>query len=352
MKKITINLTDDNYDIYIGDCLSNLNKFIKLSDNLLIITDENVKRLYLDKLVKKINNYQVFIMGNKPENNKNLLTYEACVKFALDNYFDRHLTVLAFGGGAVTDFAGFFASTYKRGVKLINIPTTLLAHDSAVGGKTALNVGTLKNVIGTFYQPQAVLYHLPLLRTLPYNEVLSGFGEIIKHDLLADGYLLNEVFSAYNSLDKLLFDDEVLEEIIYRAILVKKLYVEMDVYDELGRRQYLNLGHTLGHALEITTGLTHGEAISFGICFALFLSDNHYYKTLSQTLIKWGYFRNIVLNNGEILARIKNDKKNHTDKLVFIGLKSFGNPEVIYLSVTEFKERLKAFQEYFYEITR
>ncbi|HEY8364765.1 MAG TPA: 3-dehydroquinate synthase family protein [Haloplasmataceae bacterium] len=351
MRKVTLNIPNNEINIYIGDCLSLIKDFIDIKQKILVITDENVCRLHLDELKKVINIDYLFILSSKPENNKTLDTYEKCIDYALKNCINRNTTVIAFGGGAVSDFTGFFASTYKRGMKLINIPTTLLAHDSAIGGKNGLNFANYKNIIGTFYQPQVILYHLPFLKTLPNNEILSGFGEIIKHDLLADGYLLHEVLDSNKPLLEYFADLEVIEEIVYRAILVKKLYIEMDIYDLLGRRQFLNFGHTLGHALEVSYSLSHGEAISFGMCFDLFLANNPLYKELYKALKKWGYFNKIDFKLDDVISLIKNDKKKTSAKIKFIGLKEIGNPYEINISIEEFKVKYLEYMRSINEIS-
>ncbi len=344
MKKIVIDAIDQSYEVFIGDVISVVKEFVCTDKEILLITDETVKELHVAALQNEIDIKYLFVLGKRPEDHKNLAIYEKCVEYAMSNHLDRNILVIAFGGGAVTDFAGFFASTYKRGVSVIHIPTTLLSHDSAIGGKTALNAGKTKNVIGTIYQPKAVIYHLPFLNTLPLPEILSGFGEIIKHDLLSEGYLIQEVLDTKQLLQDFLLDPDKLTEIIYRSILVKKMYIEMDIYDKLGKRQYLNFGHTLGHALEILYRMSHGEAISFGMCFAIFLENQQFALHLYKKLKAWGYFTGkIVFNIDEITEVMKNDKKNDHDLFKFISLKDIGEPFVIYLTTNEFKDKFAQF---------
>ena len=135
MRKVTIELADKKYVVFIGDTLGILKEYVTARDKVLVITDENVKELYFASLGKYLPESFVYTLSKEAEKAKNVETYASVVNFALDNYLDRNITVIAFGGGAVGDFAGFFASTYKRGVKFINIPTTLLAHDSSIGEK-------------------------------------------------------------------------------------------------------------------------------------------------------------------------------------------------------------------------
>ncbi len=346
MKKLNVEVLESKYSVFIGDCLAKINEFIKEDQKVIIITDDTVKNLHLQKLKKEIGvNAYIYSLGKNPETAKSLEIYGNCVSFCLNHYFDRDIVIIAFGGGAVGDFAGFFASTYKRGVKFINIPTTLLAHDSAIGGKTALNFNNIKNVIGTFYQPEVVIYHLEFLKTLQTKDVLSGFGEVFKHDLLNDGYLLNEIINVDINLNDLIINEELMEEILYRCILVKKVYIESDIYDKLGRRQYLNFGHTLAHAIEILYDYSHGEAVSLGICFDMFISGNKFYKIFYKRLKKYGYFKQMLdFNVEKIIEIMKNDKKNNLGDFKFIGLKSYGCPYEIILKTDEVFDFLNSFK--------
>jgi len=343
MKKITINTIDKNYDIYIGDVLNVLKQYLNPNKKVLIITDHTVKDLHLNTLKKEVNTNYLFSLGINPEKNKDLFTYEACINYCIQHFLDRNLLVLSFGGGAVTDFAGFFASTYKRGVELIHLPTTLLAHDSSVGGKTALNYQSLKNMIGSFYQPSAVIYHLEFLKTLPEREIVSGFGEVFKHDFLSEGYILNALINEETSLKHLIDDNLMMEEIIYHSILIKKVYVEMDIYDR-GKRKFLNFGHTIAHGIEILDQYSHGEAVALGMCFDLYISNRSYFKVLYEKLIKLGFFKvktTFVLE--DIINIIRNDKKNENDFIKFIGLEKYGEPYEINLTVHQFSEHWNQF---------
>ncbi|NLG81741.1 MAG: 3-dehydroquinate synthase [Bacilli bacterium] len=344
MKVIKISIPGFTYDVFIGNVLTKLINYVDFQQEVLVITDENVYNHHFHKLIEVIPIKHVFILSKNPEQDKNILMYEKCVDYALKRVLDRKLTVIAFGGGAVGDFAGFFASTYKRGVRLINLPTTLLAHDSAIGGKTALNVGNVKNAIGTFYQPEVVLYHTPFLKTLPYIEFTNGFGEILKHDLLTNGVLFKMLLNDSFNLEDVLSNQELLDEIIYQGIFVKKFYIERDPYEMKGEREYLNLGHTLGHALERLYNLKHGIAVSIGIGFDLFLSDSSYILPYMETIKKLG-----ILTSGYdlslelIIDILKNDKKNRNDKLMFIGLKDFGKPFHLELTTKEFTVKFSEF---------
>ena len=338
MKTLFIEGDQGKYPVIIGEgVIQTLPQYIT-TDHVLIVTDENVKTYHLDTLksVVKEKNVSVFTLSHQPEQNKNLRTFEKLINFALQNNFPRSGLVLAFGGGAVGDFAGFFASTFMRGVDYIQLPTSILAHDSSVGGKVALNHYGIKNIIGSFYSPKAVIYDLSFLSTLPKEEVLSGFGELIKHDFLSDGTLIKRLESI-KSIDEV--STEYLESLFVNAVRTKARYIKDDLYDELKTRKYLNLGHTLGHAIESEYGIKHGIAILYGICFDWYLSRkveaiNHYH--LFKRL---GFFESIPqLDPEQLLLRMVHDKKNKdSNNLHFISLEKIGKPFSIYLTHNEFR---------------
>lgn len=217
-----------------------------------IITDTNVFKVYK----KLINTSKGFVI-KAGEQSK---TGETYIEIA------KHLPkdtkkVIALGGGVVGDLAGFTASTYKRGIPLIQIPTTLLAMvDSSIGGKNGVNLGEKKNYLGTIYQPEKILIDIEFLKTLPEAEFSNGVAEIIKYGAIKDLILLERLQS------RLSINDEDLEEIIIKCINIKKHFVEQDEKDENIRRA-LNFGHTIGHALELLHNLPHGQAISIGMVY-------------------------------------------------------------------------------------
>ena len=195
---------------------------------------------------------------------------------ALDFKLDRHSLILALGGGAVGDLSGFVAATFMRGIPFIQIPTTILAHDSAVGGKVAINHPAGKNMIGAFYQPEAVVYDIDFLKSLPEHEIRSGFAEVIKHGLIQDPSFYHWLKENILSID-MMISDENLIHFLSRGVEIKSAIVEEDE-KETGIRAYLNFGHTLGHAIEAELGygkLTHGEAVVIGMLYALQLSEKY-----------------------------------------------------------------------------
>ncbi|MBI4569787.1 MAG: 3-dehydroquinate synthase [Planctomycetes bacterium] len=206
------------------------------------------------------------------ERQKTLRTYTRLLveMAAFDQALERDLFVVGFGGGVACDVAGFAAATYRRGVPLVNVPTTLLAAvDAAVGGKNGVNVGTLKNAVGTIVQPRLVAIDTETFASLPPREIASGLAEIIKHAVIADAELFAFVEARREAL--LAADPAALAEAVARSLRVKARFVKEDPLDRQGRRALLNFGHTVGHALEAATGfrrLPHGEAVAVGMCVA------------------------------------------------------------------------------------
>lgn len=211
-----------------------------------VITDSNVYEKYRDLVG---DNYFCINAGEK---SKNIETYFKILDKLKDS--ENIDTITAFGGGVVGDTAGFVASTYKRGVKLIQIPTSLLAMvDSSIGGKNGVNLGEKKNYIGTIYQPTEVIIDTSFLETLPKEELKNGFAEIIKYYWLFDKNKLKEKL-----------DLENIEKIIFECCKYKVNVIEKDTFDK-SYRHVLNFGHTIGHAIELLNNLSHGEAISIGM---------------------------------------------------------------------------------------
>ncbi|GIN21057.1 MAG TPA: 3-dehydroquinate synthase [Bacillus bacterium] len=275
--EITVQTASKSYPIFIkSNALDELATVIQKNKftNLLIITDETVGRLHLDTLrsaLKDTVDYSVFTVPSGEEA-KQMSVFESCLTFALEQGLDRKSCFIAFGGGAVGDLAGFVAATYMRGISFIQVPTTILAHDSAVGGKTAINHPLGKNMIGAFHQPEAVIYHTEFIKTLPDHEVRSGFTEAVKHALIADPVLLSMLMD--NIIDLHEMTDEQLIHVLQRGMEIKANIVSIDE-KESGLRAVLNLGHTLGHVIESHLGYgktTHGEAVMIGIIYALHVS--------------------------------------------------------------------------------
>lgn len=358
MKQLTIETSSKTYPVVIGsDVLKELPTFIQTKlepvSGIWIISDETVAALYVSKLEKLIKPYfdkVVTTVVPSGESAKAFSVFEKCHGDGLRHNMNRKSLILALGGGAVGDLAGFVAATYMRGIRFIGLPTTLLAHDSAVGGKVAINHTLGKNMVGAFHQPEAVFYDWDLLSTLPEKEVRSGFGEAIKHALIQDSAFYDYLLSNVNRLEDL--QGEVLAEVITKGISIKANIVKQDER-ETGVRGFLNFGHTLGHAIEANMGygkITHGEGVVIGMVFALKLSMDRTglsfdLKTFESWLTQLGYSLTLPpCDHHDLLASMKKDKKTTGKTITFIVLNAVGEPTTIQLSDDEVLQYL---QEYF-----
>ncbi|TWT28315.1 3-dehydroquinate synthase [Planomicrobium sp. CPCC 101110] len=324
---------DQPYNVHIGHEVFSLFKedyrgLLDAADRIVVVADAQVARLHMEYLLRYLQEYDVSILTvPSGEQAKSVETFMDCHTFLLKEGCSRKSLLLAFGGGAVGDVAGFVASTFMRGIPYIQIPTTILAHDSAVGGKTAINHALGKNMIGTFYQPKAVLYDIQLLRTLPAHEIRSGMAEVIKHAFISNEDWLLELLEItdFSSLS-----DEEIAAHLEKGIAVKAAIVEEDEF-EGGVRKYLNFGHTLAHALEGHFGygkLTHGEAVALGMAYALRLSNHPQLDPFLVWCRKNGYplqkLNEVAFE--EILPFMKKDKKSSKGSLSFVLLEKTGAP--------------------------
>jgi 3-dehydroquinate synthase len=342
--KLKINTKTQQYPIIIGSNLSSkVSKIINENSinfkQCLLVVDKNVSKKNISNIKKSLNKKKFIYFFNANEKNKNLNSVNKILDILLKKNFSREDCIISIGGGITGDISGFAASLFKRGLKFINMPTTLLSQvDSSIGGKTGINTKYGKNLIGSFYQPNLVISDIQFLKTLPRREMICGYGEILKHAIIA-----NKKF--YNFLDKnykkiLNLSSPFIEKTIYESCKIKKSVVEKDE-KEKGLRKILNFGHTFAHAYEASLGysnkLNHGEAVILGIQTALRFSIknnllklneyhsiiNHIYKAELPSKIK-KYFKIKDLN--KILFFMTKDKKNSTDKINLILLKRIGLP--------------------------
>ena len=277
-KILNVELGDKSYPIYIGcDLLSQKTLFEDHIDGrqVMIVSNSTIAPLYLDKVVGLLGKFEVeVVILRDGEQYKTLDTTSLIFDSLLKAKFDRSATLIALGGGVVGDITGFAASSYQRGINFIQVPTTLLSQvDSSVGGKTGVNHELGKNMIGAFYQPQAVIIDVDTLNTLSDREFSAGMAEVIKYGLLGNidflSFLEKNIDSIMNRHKSLIID------IVHQSCKDKAMIVSEDER-ERGKRALLNLGHTFGHGIENTFGYgvyLHGEAISIGMCMASILSQ-------------------------------------------------------------------------------
>ncbi|MBO5712817.1 MAG: 3-dehydroquinate synthase [Clostridia bacterium] len=328
-----------NYDIILSD---NLSQFSLMAShvngsNVLIVTDDNVNALYGGALDNYFTGKNVFTyVLPHGEENKNGENYFKIINFLAENGFTRNDAVVTFGGGVVGDIVAFVASTYMRGITLIAVPTTLLsAVDSSVGGKTGIDLPSGKNLCGTFYQPNAVYINVNFLKTLPNREVVSGMGEVIKYAFLSD------------TVNSELISKGVTKELIYNCLQIKANVVNNDEFEN-GLRMILNLGHTVGHAIESLSGYnySHGECVAKGINYAiklskkvLNLSDNVTTK-LYGVLNLYNFDLTCNFTAKELVNQIKKDKKSTGDSVNFVLVEDVAKPVVKKISYTELENLL------------
>jgi 3-dehydroquinate synthase len=328
-----------------------LHEFLNKSySSILIITDKHVEKLYLEEIEKALQSYPVHVhVIPSGEASKHVEVYYDALTTAIQKGLDRNSLIVALGGGVVGDLAGFVAATFMRGIDYIQVPTTILAHDSSVGGKVAINHELGKNLIGAFYAPVGVVFDMETLRTLPKREKRSGYAELIKEALIDSEELVDTVLS--ESLDSI--QDSSLQEIIISGIKVKQEIVEKDEMEH-GVRSYLNLGHTLAHALEKELGygeITHGEAVAAGLLFSMHVSEQMNGNQLPfHELRSWLQSNNypletIPFHHDKLLRHMKSDKKAVKQRIKMVLLNA---PGELYLEEIP-DERLLAYMQSFKE---
>ncbi|HLR60596.1 MAG TPA: 3-dehydroquinate synthase [Pseudogracilibacillus sp.] len=333
MEILNVKTSSHDYNVTIGHGTRfQINELLPNSySSIMIITDEVIEPLYLSDVKAAFDSKKVFTyVLPSGEAEKSIDNYYKIQTKALEVGLDRNSLLIALGGGVVGDITGFVAATYMRGIDFIQIPTTVLAHDSSVGGKVAINHELGKNMIGAFYPPKAVIYDIDTLKTLNTAELRSGYAELIKEAFISGENFLNEL------LETKLTDltDDQLSKHLYQGIKVKAGIVEADE-KESNVRKYLNFGHTLSHAIESELGygeITHGEAVAIGIIFALKLSNAKYkIKLPIDAYVNWLKMNNYPLNIPEmetdkLVKRMKSDKKTTNQVIQMILLKDIGKP--------------------------
>lgn len=257
---IKMSLGEDSYDIIVErGILKNAASHLNLNRRVLVVTDDGVPECYAKAIADQCREGYICRV-EQGESTKSLDGFGKLLQAMLDNGFSRKDCVVAVGGGVVGDLSGFAASAYMRGIDFYNIPTTLLSQiDSSIGGKTAINFGGVKNIVGAFYQPKKVLIDPELLKTLPERQISNGLAEAVKMALTSD----SELFDIFENKDI----EGNIDEIIIRSLNVKKSVVEQDE-KEAGLRRILNFGHTIGHGIESSEGMAelyHGECVALGM---------------------------------------------------------------------------------------
>ncbi|MGZ0053219.1 3-dehydroquinate synthase [Brevibacillus gelatini] len=344
--RLTVELGERSYEIVIGDSLLQhvpellAEAGVVSTSKLMIITDEHVAARYLEPLrdaLRAAGYDATASIVEAGEQSKSLAVYERLMTEAIQAGLDRKSAILALGGGVVGDLAGFVAATFMRGIDFVQLPTTLLAHDSSVGGKVAINHPLGKNLIGAFHQPRVVIYDTKALHTLPKREVAAGFAEVIKHALISDASFADWLEENAARLWEL--DSALLGKAIEKGCAVKAAIVSADETEQ-GQRALLNLGHTFGHAFEALSAystLNHGEAIAIGMCIAAkvaerigFAKSGVYDRTkhlLSLYHLPTAWPKGLLPQ--EVLDAMKRDKKTVGGKLALVLPRAIGQAEIV-----------------------
>ena len=298
-------------------------------NNIFFITQKNILNTEIPS--QFIKQHKVYICRDG-EQSKSLEEYQNLIQYLVNNQCNKNSLIIAVGGGSITDLSGFTASTYMRGIPYINIPTTLLGMvDASIGGKTALNIDGKRNLIGTFKDANEVIIHNQFLQSLPFEEMINGYAEIIKYALIMDSKLFEKIEKNIESLLNNI-DLNLINTIIQTCINHKMKIVTQDQYDR-GIRNTLNFGHTIGHALEsyYEFKLSHGKAVLYGMKVASYLSLHKHniteskYRRIINIINKLGVDNLHNLDMNKILNFIKIDKKNINNQLNYILLKDIGS---------------------------
>ena len=332
---ISINLpdsVDNKYDIKIErGILNRVKDELNLNRKVLIVTDDGVPSEY-SKTISEQCKDSALVVIKQGEESKNFDNFLLLQKTMLENGFSRKDCAIAIGGGVIGDLTGFAASCYMRGIDFYNIPTTVLSQvDSSVGGKTAVDFMGVKNIVGTFYQPKKVLIDPEVLDTLSDRQKSNGLVEAIKMAATFDEEAFKD-FEKAGSVEELNID-----EIIARAITIKADVVEKDE-KEAGLRKVLNFGHTLGHGIEVSTDLLHGESVGIGM---LAMCDDEVKTRIENVLKKYNLPTKAEFDVENAIEAVMHDKKSKGDSISTIYVSKIGSYEMRDMKVDELKARIK-----------
>lgn len=331
-----VNLGNIEYKIYIGNNFDAFDTYLeenRISEKILVVSDGKVLGLYGDEFKGRIKNKYVLtynMIGG--EKNKNLSAVKDIYDICISNDFTRNSAIIALGGGVVGDTAGFAACTFMRGIKFVQVPTTLVSDvDSSIGGKVGVNYKNIKNMIGALYHPDFIYVNTSALKTLEKRQIISGIAEIIKYSILFDANFFDYLNSSMNGL--LSLENDKLNYVIRECIGFKLKAVKNDVRDDK-EHQLLNFGHTIGHALESVSGysISHGEAVALGMMFESAISygcgilPRETLMAIFRLIRKSGLGGRLEIEDmSQLLEIMKHDKKTENGNLKFILPESIGN---------------------------
>lgn len=349
------------YDIVFEQSFASLNEELECLEiserKICIVTDSNVEKLYAKEVLETVSKAcKKAVVYSFPagEENKNLTVVQGLYEFLIKEHFDRKDILIALGGGVVGDLTGFTAATYLRGIRFVQIPTTLLAQvDSSIGGKTGVDFSQYKNMVGAFHMPSLVYMNLSTLNSLDDRQYFAGMGEVLKSGLIKDAkfytWLIDNIYEIGDR------EADVVKQMVQSCCSIKKMVVEKDP-TEKGERALLNLGHTIGHAIEkyMDFKMLHGECVALGIVAAAFiswkkemLSMDEYYE-IRDMFVPFNLPISMDKVDAEEIVRLtKSDKKMEKGRIKFVLLKKVGKA-VVDTSVTD-EEMLAAIKELIYD---
>lgn len=338
-EKMTVEIPGHKYNIHIKKgVLADVHKYVDLERKVLIVTDDEIPEEYVSALQQQCPECYLATV-HAGEASKCFIYLQFIWNALLDNGFGRKDLLIGLGGGVVGDLTSFAAATYMRGVDYINIPTSTLAQiDSSIGGKGAINLGDVKNIVGAFHQPRAVFIDTDLLQTLDDRNFYNGLAEAVKAGLIGDA----ELFELFEQLpaEREQIQQEYIEQIIVKALAVKKSVVEQDE-KENGLRQILNFGHTIGHAIESAgelAGMLHGEAIGIGMLQVT--EDAALRERLAAVLRKLNLPTSHEYPAEQLMEIITHDKKQSGNKINLILVKTPGKAEIVKMPLDAVKKYL------------
>ena len=338
MNKLQYKFSGKTTSYYFDADFSYLEKLVD-KEHAVLITDEHI----FSAQQKKFGGWNTIVI-NAGEQFKVQATVDSLIGQLIERGADRKTTLIGVGGGVVTDLTGYVAAIYMRGLSFGFVPSSILAMvDASVGGKNGIDVGVYKNMVGTIRQPQFLLFDYSLLKSLPKEEWINGFAEVIKHAAIKDAALFRELEK--NKLSIYQRDKRALAKLIRRNVAIKSKVVEKDEFEK-GDRRLLNFGHTLGHAIENLYELTHGQAVSIGMVAASMLSEQFTPFTdtdrIIATLKRYGLPTLAEFDAKEVMNVLRKDKKKEKDTMNYVLLNRIGEGVVRPIPVVELEKLLQS----------
>jgi 3-dehydroquinate synthase len=339
MRKLSYKFSTSTVDYYLAYGISHLKEIVDLK-NAVIITDENIYAHH----AKRFKGCNTIIL--KPgEAFKVQATVDAVIEELIGMQADRKTTLIGVGGGVITDITGYAASVYMRGIPFGFIPTSVLALvDASIGGKNGIDVGPYKNMVGIIRQPKFILHDMAFLNSLSQSEWENGFAEIVKHACIKDAAMFRELESS--SLKTYQNKKVSVSELIRRNVIIKSKVVQKDEFEK-GERRLLNFGHTLGHALENQYELSHGQAISIGMAYACYISEDlcgfRETERVISTLNKYNLPTEFSFDKQKVFDVMKMDKKRERKELNYILLNKIGKAVVKQIPLKKLEQIISKF---------